>query len=225
MNIRSVLIALALMLLAVFALLNWAAFTAPTTLSVGFAEVQAPLGLIMLIVTGVVSALFLLYIVFMLAGALMETRRSTKELNAQRDLADKAEASRFSELRSFLEGELRKMEAQAAAGTREIGARVDALQKQLQDKLDESTRSLSAYVGEVDDKLDPHGQDVTALRLRCGPVAARFRRCFASGQRQRQAQARAATRRGQRPQAAAVQHGHALRDRQAQAADAAAACA
>jgi uncharacterized integral membrane protein len=88
MNIRSVLIALALMLLAVFALLNWAAFTAPTTLSVGFAEVQAPLGLIMLIVTGVVSALFLLYIVFMLAGALMETRRSTKELNAQRDLAD-----------------------------------------------------------------------------------------------------------------------------------------
>ena len=90
----------------------------------------------------------------MLAGALMETRRSTKELNAQRDLADKAEASRFSELRSFLEGELRKMEAQAAAGTREIGARVDALQKQLQDKLDESTRSLSAYVGEVDDKLD-----------------------------------------------------------------------
>lgn len=154
MNIRSVLIALALMLLAVFALLNWAAFTAPTTLSVGFAEVQAPLGLIMLIVTGVVSALFLLYIVIMLAGALMETRRSTKELNAQRDLADKAEASRFSELRSFLESELRKVEAQAAAGTREIGARVDALQKQLQDKLDESTRSLSAYVGEVDDKLD-----------------------------------------------------------------------
>jgi uncharacterized integral membrane protein len=68
MNIRSVLIALALMLLAVFALLNWAAFTAPTTLSVGFADVQAPLGLIMLIVTGVVSALFLLYIVFMLAA-------------------------------------------------------------------------------------------------------------------------------------------------------------
>jgi hypothetical protein len=62
--------------------------------------------------------------------------------------------SPFCELRSFPEGELRKVEAQAAAGTREIGARVDALQKQLQDKLDESTRSLSAYVGEVDDKLD-----------------------------------------------------------------------
>ena len=154
MNLRSALLVLALLVLGLFALLNWTAFTTPTTLSVGFAEVQAPLGLIMLTVTAVVSALFLFYIVVQQAGVIMETRRNTKELNAQRDLADKAEASRFSELRTFLDTELRKMEAQAAAGTREIGARVDALQQQLQTKLDESTRSLSAYVGEVDDKLD-----------------------------------------------------------------------
>ena len=140
--------------MSIFALLNWSAFTAPTTLSMGFTEVQAPLGLIMLVVTAVVSALFLLYIILMQAAVIMETRRTTKELNAQRELADKAEASRFSELRSFLDGELRKLEAQGAAGTREIGARVDALQQQLQARLDESTRTLSAYVGEVDDKLD-----------------------------------------------------------------------
>jgi len=154
MNLRSALLVLALLVLALFALLNWTAFTTPTTLSVGFAEVQAPLGLIMLTVTAVVSALFLFYIVVQQAGVIMETRRNTKELNAQRDLADKAEASRFSELRTFLDTELRKMEAQGAAGTREIGARVDALQQQLQAKLEESTRSLSAYVGEVEDKLD-----------------------------------------------------------------------
>jgi uncharacterized integral membrane protein len=154
MNVRALLIGTMLALLAVFAMLNWGAFTAPTTLSLGFTEVQAPLGLIMLGVTVAVSAVFLLYIFFMLASALMETRRNTKELSAQRELADKAEASRFSELRVFLEGELRKIEAQTAAGTREIGARVEAVQKQLQDKLDESTRSLSAYVGEVEDKLD-----------------------------------------------------------------------
>ena len=154
MNLRSALLVLALLVLTLFALLNWTAFTAPTTLSVGFAEVQAPLGLIMLTVTAVVSALFLFYIVVQQAGVIMETRRNTKELNAQRDLADKAEASRFSELRAFLDTELRKIEAQDAAGTREIGARVDVLQQQLQTKLDESTRSLSAYVGEVDDKLD-----------------------------------------------------------------------
>jgi uncharacterized integral membrane protein len=154
MNLRSALLVLALVVLALFALLNWTAFTTPTTLSVGFAEVQAPLGLIMLTVTAVVSALFLFYIVVQQAGVIMETRRNTKELNAQRDLADKAEASRFNELRTFLDTELRKMEAQGAASTREIGARVDVLQQQLQTKLDESTRSLSAYIGEVEDKLD-----------------------------------------------------------------------
>jgi uncharacterized integral membrane protein len=154
MNLRSVLIALVLIALAVFALLNWTAFTAPTTLTLGFAEVQAPLGLIMLAVTGVVCALFLFYIVFQQAGVIMETRRITKELNAQRELADKAEASRFTEMRAFLEGELRKIEAQSAATTRELGARVEALGKQLELKLDESTRSLSADIGQVDEKLE-----------------------------------------------------------------------
>jgi uncharacterized integral membrane protein len=158
MNLRSVLIVLLLVALSVFAMLNWGAFTAHTTLSIGFTEVQAPLGLILLVVTALISALFVLYIIFMQAAVIMDTRRSTKELNAQRDLADKAEASRFSELRSFLDSELNKLEAQAAAGTREMGARVDALQQQLQAKLEESTRTLSAYVGEVDDKLDRMGR-------------------------------------------------------------------
>jgi uncharacterized integral membrane protein len=154
MNLRTLLIALVLALLAAFALLNWSAFVTPTTLSVGFTEVQAPLGLIMLVLVAVVSALFLFYIVVQQAGIIMENRRNAKELTAQRELADKAEASRFSELRNYLEGELRKLEAQHAAGTRELGARVEAAQSQLQDKLGESTRTLSAYVGEVDDKLN-----------------------------------------------------------------------
>jgi uncharacterized integral membrane protein len=154
MNVRSLLIALVLALMAAFALLNWSAFVTPTTLSVGFTEVQAPLGLIMLVLVAVVSALFLFYIVVQQAGIIMENRRNAKELTAQRELADKAEASRFSELRNYLEGELRKLEAQNAASTRELGARVDASQSQLQDKLGETTRTLSAYVGEVDDKLN-----------------------------------------------------------------------
>jgi hypothetical protein len=40
MNLRSLLISLELALLAVFAVLNWAAFTAPTRLSLGFTEVR-----------------------------------------------------------------------------------------------------------------------------------------------------------------------------------------
>ncbi len=154
MNLRTLSIALALFLLGVFTLLNWSAFLAPTTLSLGFAEVQAPLGLIMLGVTGVVSGLFLVYILIQQANVILESRRTAKELKAHRELADKAEASRFTEMRTFLEGELRRLEAQSSAGTRELGERIDRMDQALQAQLAESTRSLSAYVGEVEDKLD-----------------------------------------------------------------------
>lgn len=154
MNLRSLSISSVLALLAVFAILNWAAFTAPTRLSLGFTEVQAPLGLIMLVMTGLVSGLFLVYIVFQQAGVILEARRYAKELKAHRDLADKAEASRFTELQSFIEGELRKLQAQGAAGSSELGERIERLQREVLEKMAESTLTLSAYVGEVDDKLD-----------------------------------------------------------------------
>jgi biopolymer transport protein ExbB/TolQ len=154
MTYRSLFIVLALAALGVFAALNWPAFITPTTLNLGFAEVHAPLGLIMLIATGVVAALFLLYIVFQQAGVIMETRRFTKELKSQRDLADSAESSRFTELRSFLQTELQRIEAQNAAAQRETGARIDRLEQGLAEKQAEAGRSLSAYLGEIEDKLD-----------------------------------------------------------------------
>lgn len=154
MNLRALVVAMVLAALALFAMLNWSAFTTPTALTLGFAEVQAPLGVIMLIVTGLVSGLFLVYIVFQQAGVILEARRYAKDLKAQRELADKAEASRFTELRAFLDGELRRIEAQSAASTREAVARVEQAERQLQDKLAEATRTLSAYMGEIEDKLD-----------------------------------------------------------------------
>lgn len=64
MNLRALAVGLVLALSALFAVLNWAAFTAPTALTLGFADVNAPLGLIMLVLTALVSGLFLVYIVF-----------------------------------------------------------------------------------------------------------------------------------------------------------------
>jgi uncharacterized integral membrane protein len=135
MKFRTVLVFLMLAAVAVFALSNWTAFTAPTHLSLGFLTFQAPLGLVMLVLTGVVSGLLLVYIVFQQAGVILEARRYAKELSSHRELADKAEASRFTELRAFLEAELRRLEAQNAAGTRELGARIDQLQGLLKARL------------------------------------------------------------------------------------------
>ena len=154
MNLRALAILIVLVALASFAMLNWVAFTTPTVLSLGFADVNAPLGVIMLVLTVLLSAMFLIYIVFQQAGVIVEARRYAKELKAHRELADKAEASRFTELRAFLDGELRKIEAQGGASTREVAARMELHEQQLQEKLAESTRTLSAYIGEVEDKLD-----------------------------------------------------------------------
>lgn len=143
MNLRSILLALALVLLAAFALVNWQAFTAPTRISLLVTEVQAPLGLIMLLVTAATTVLLLVYIAFQQAGVIVEARRYARDLKSQRELADKAEASRFTELRAWLEAELHRLDA-----------RLDQLDAGLRDALAESTRTLSAYVGEVDDKLD-----------------------------------------------------------------------
>lgn len=132
MNLRTTVLILAIVLLGVFTLLNWTAFNTPTTLSIGFTEVQAPLGLVMLMVTALLCVLFLGYIVFQQAGLIRESRRTAKELSSQRALADSAEASRFTELRNFV--------AQENAA---LAARIE-----------ETERSLSSFLGEMDDKID-----------------------------------------------------------------------
>ena len=156
MNLRafSLSLILAFVLLAAFATLNWAAMAAPSTLSLGLIDVSAPLGMVMLVFTAAISGLFIVYIVLLQAGVIVEARRLTKELKAQRELADTAEASRFTALQTILEGQLSKIEAQGAATNREFGARIEQSERGMQDKLAEATGTLSAYLGEIEDKLD-----------------------------------------------------------------------
>ena len=173
MNLRafSLTLILACVLLAAFATLNWAAIAVPSTLSLGFTEARAPVGMVMLVFTAVISGLFIVYIVLLQAGVILEARRLTKEVKQQRELADTAEASRFTELRTLLEGELRKIEAQGAASSREFEARIDRSERGMQDKLAEATGTLSAYLGEIEDKLDRALVPVHAQGV--GPPSAR----------------------------------------------------
>lgn len=173
MNLRafSLTLILAFVLLAAFAILNWAAMAAPSTLSLGLIDVTAPLGMVMLVFTAAISGLFFVYIVLLQAGVIVEARRLTKEVKAQRDLADTAEASRFTALRTMLEGELSKIEAQGAAANREFGARIEQSERGMQDKLAEAAGTLSAYLGEIEDKLDR--VLVPAHALGVAPKAAR----------------------------------------------------
>jgi len=114
-----------LAVVALFALANWGAFTALAPLSLGVTTVQAPLGLIMLGLVVFVCVLFTAWMITMQAAALLEARRQTKALQAQRDLADRAEASRFTELRADLMA-----------------------------RLDEMANANAAYFGQLEDRLE-----------------------------------------------------------------------
>jgi uncharacterized integral membrane protein len=125
MQLRNVVLLVVLGLVALFAALNWRVIIAQTTLSLGFAEVQAPLGLVLLALLGLLTTLFLLYVVYLQTTVLLETRRHARELQAQRELADQAEASRFTELRGFLDSRLSELENSLSASIGELDARPD----------------------------------------------------------------------------------------------------
>lgn len=157
MYLRTLLIVLVLGVVVVFALLNWSVFTAPTTLSIGFTTFEAPLGLILLGAIGALTLLFLIYLVYLQATALMESRQYSRELKNQRELADRAEESRFTELRSSLETELRQIADQMADSNAVINTRLDGLAHELRSAIEQSTNSLSAYIGEIEDRLERTG--------------------------------------------------------------------
>ncbi len=169
MKLRTVFLLLILGTIAAFSALNWTTFTTPTALSLGLSEIQAPLGVIMLGVVAFLTAFFLVFVVYVQASALFDSRRHAQELQLNRELADKAEASRFTELRSFLEGELQKLGSRGtgsspAADPAIVLARLDRLERDLLTALEHSENSVAAYVGELEDRLEskdalpPHQQ-------------------------------------------------------------------
>ena len=134
--VRAIAFFLVLIFVGLFALINWAAFAALTPLSLGFTTVQAPLGLIMLGLVAFLCVLFTVWVVSLQANSLMDARRQTKALQTQRDLADKAEASRFTELRA------------------EMLARLDRLDTELRLALEQSGNAVAAHIGQFEDRLE-----------------------------------------------------------------------
>lgn len=153
MQVRTIVLLLALACLALFAAVNWSAIMAPTTLSFIFATVQAPLGLILLAATAVLAVLFLGFLVTMQTSMIMETRRVSKELESQRKLAEQAETSRFTELRNFLEAGLHKLTQQNISTAASVEARLTQTEQDMRATLEQTANSLAATLGELDDRM------------------------------------------------------------------------
>jgi type III secretory pathway component EscR len=153
MYLRTLLIVLALGALALFTAANWSAFVTPTTLSVIFASVEAPLGMVLLGVVVLLAAMFLIYVVYLQSSVLFETRRHARELHSQRELAEHAEISRIHDLRTFLETQLQTLGKQTEQSNSELSARLEQLEGELRQSIEHCQNSLAASMAEIDDRL------------------------------------------------------------------------
>ncbi|MBU4230399.1 MAG: LapA family protein, partial [Proteobacteria bacterium] len=111
-------------------------------------------GLVMLGMVAFLAALFLVFVVYLQTSVLLEARRHARELQANRELAGQAEASRFTELRGFLEADLTRQAGLDAESRAIVLARLDQLDRDLRSAVEQSGNTLAAYIGELEDRLE-----------------------------------------------------------------------
>ena len=153
MRTKTLLLIAGIVLIAAFAVLNVDEFTRISTLNLGFTNMQLPLGLVMLMLVIAVLLIFLVTTLYMHSTNLLETRKYARELTAQRELADKAEASRFTELRRYLESQAALTINRDSDTVAAIDRRLAQTEKLLLNRLEQSDNTNAAYWGQHDDAL------------------------------------------------------------------------
>ena len=157
MRARLVFILAAIVLVAGFAALNWSEFNRTAPLSFGVFVTEASVGLVMLAVLG------LTLFAFLVSSAVHESRhmiissRHAKALQAQRDLAEKAEASRFNDLREQLDRHVSATrdhrQHQALAATETEKAMLQH-QRELKNQLEQMSRVIAGRLSELEGRMD-----------------------------------------------------------------------
>jgi len=153
MRLRTIVLVVAILLTAGFVALNVDEFTKPSVLSLGFTTLQIPLGLLMLGLLLAALLIFMANTFYIQSKNVLEARTHNRELNAQRELADKAEASRFTELRTYLEAQVvAEQQRETALGT-VLADRFAHQQTVLLARMEQMDNTLAAYMGELEQRL------------------------------------------------------------------------
>ena len=150
MRSRLVLLVVAILLVAGFVALNWSEVMRPSPLLFGAFVADAPLGAILLALLALAVVAFVLSAGTIRTQSLLESRTHYKELQAQRTLADKAEASRFTELRAYLDENLRELRERDRVLTTE-------LQREMRAQTETTNRMLAARLNELEARFDRGG--------------------------------------------------------------------
>ena len=154
MRARLLFLVVAILLVAGFAAQNWPEFMRTAPLNFGVVVEEAPLGLIMLAIFGITLLAFLLSSAIQESRYLSESRRHAKTLQAQRDLAEKAEASRFTDLRHQLDTHLRENRQRESIAATELEKAMIQAQREMRNQLDAIHRALDGRLTELENRIE-----------------------------------------------------------------------
>ena len=147
---RMIFLVLAVLAVAGFAAQNWGEINRSTPLNFGIMVTEAPLGLILLSLLGLTLLAYLVSTATMRTHSLLEARQHAKALQAQRDLADKAEASRFTDLRQQLDAHLRESRQHDSVASTEMTKALAQHQREMRAQLDQMNHMLAGRLAELD---------------------------------------------------------------------------
>lgn len=154
MKFRTLILVVFILMVAALVAFNVEEILRPTTLNLGLTQVQAPIGLVLLGMLALVLIVFLLTLVFNQTTHLMEVRRITREAAEQRNLADKAEASRLVELREHLHTQFLAIAARDQENLERLQQKMDDVQARLTEVVEQTGNGLGASLGELEDRLE-----------------------------------------------------------------------
>ncbi|HEQ98641.1 MAG TPA: hypothetical protein ENO22_04780 [candidate division Zixibacteria bacterium] len=158
MRIVLVIIAIVFVILLVFTAANWQVLTTVTPLSFVAFSIEGPLGVILLGVSLVLTLLVVAYALLLRTNWLMESHRLSRQLEEQRELADKAEASRITALQEMLRQEFEALTKALNATGEANTARIEAAEQSLSKIIEDTGNSITASLGYLDDKLKNSSQ-------------------------------------------------------------------
>jgi len=141
MRVRTMLAVIVSVVLAAFFVVNWRVFATPVSLSFLVTSVEAPVGLVMLSLFALGLLALSAFVGLWQGTLLVEFRRQAKELAAQRNLAESAEASRFTGLGALIREELAASDARVVAALEGLRAELKATEN-----------AIAATLGEMDDR-------------------------------------------------------------------------
>jgi uncharacterized integral membrane protein len=143
MRARLLILVLVILAVAGFAVQNWPEINRQSQLTFGVVQAEAPLGLILLTLLGIALLVFAVGAATLRTQNLVESRRHAKAFHAQRELADNAEASRFTDLRQMLDAHLRENRQRDSVATTELDKAMAQHQRELRNQLEQMYHLLT----------------------------------------------------------------------------------